>query len=172
MKAECPCCGGKVSPHDILIDEAVGGVAHKGRIAHFAPRRLAVFKLLLDGYPEMLTKDDILDKVFGERGRDKERLLSTMLAQMRPDLERLGLQTVTSYGVGYRLAFVEENLRPFVRSKNRRRKLDTGDIAAIRMLRERDNLRAIDIAKRLNITSRAAMLAVCEIEREKARVVA
>lgn len=171
--AACPYCGTEITPMDLFMDEDTGIVSHDGEEARFCPAQFRLLKALIDAYPNVLTKEECFSQA-SARGRAAQKVVDIQICGIRKRADALGLVITTVWGVGYRLE-LSNNLHAQVlrsqrltESRNVRTSLDSGGIAAVRMLKDQ-GYPATDIARRLRCTYRVVASALDIINSDEER---
>lgn len=157
----CPCCGGEISPLDLLMHEPKGAVAFNGEAARFSPIEFKLVKALIEAYPNALTKPAAMDALYSDvLDPPHEKVIDVFICKVRKRLDRLGLVVTTNWAVGWSIELADPAQADALRaarlkeSRNKRFALMSGDVAEIQLLR-RQGYPITDIARRLNFTFRA-----------------
>lgn len=173
----CPCCGAPVAPMDLLIDEKQGIISYDGRSERFSPSRFRLLKALIDGYPNILTKEQCLEALSDPRGiKDApgDKIVDIQICYLRKKADALGLAITTAWGIGYRLELRDDvraqvlRERRFRESRKVRSAIDTADLSVVRMLQSQ-GYPLTEIARRLRMTFRAVSTAMDIIRDEDER---
>lgn len=158
MSGTCPCCGSPVDPEDLVIDHHGSAISYKGKTARITRGEMAYFMELLRSYPDVATKDQLMDAIApGSNNPPQRKILDVYACKLRKHTDPLGLVITTVWGVGYRLEIYDPSeaqqvkLERFLTSRRVRTAPDDGDYATIRMLRDK-GFSATDIAQRIGLT--------------------
>lgn len=176
MSALCPCCGGEVSPLDLLVDRDTGRIVYAGADARLSAQEMRLFAALLDAYPRVLTKADLVTAVAGDPlNEPDDPIINVLVLRVRRKLDSLGLSVANIWGIGYRLELSKdersavERERRFREANRSRSSFAAGDVAAVAMLRAQ-GLPITAVAQRLGLTFAAVMAAIDAMEAEKRAV--
>jgi DNA-binding winged helix-turn-helix (wHTH) protein len=105
----CPCCRQPVEAVSFLVDAGSQTITNGVFSARFSGREFQVAQVLIDAFPDKVTKAQIYDRVFldahGE-GPDM-KIVDVIICKVRPKLAELGMVIHTVWGIGYRI--VEED---------------------------------------------------------------
>lgn len=169
----CPCCGGAVSPLDLILDEKTRTIVYAGQIARLTGKQFQFFRTLLDAFPRVLSRNDLVEALYSAEGDPPgSKLFDVMACKIRPKIEPLGLTITTQWGIGYRIELDEEGkaallrARRFEDSRKRRIQFDGPDLPLISVYRQQ-GYPITDIARRLNLTFRAVTAGLDAIEAAK-----
>ncbi|MQR02743.1 winged helix-turn-helix domain-containing protein [Glaciimonas soli] len=87
-----------------------GFVSYKDSLLFLPPKERGAFRLLLNAWPKVVSKDDFSKNVWV--GRMSDESLARCIAQLRRALSNLGVVQIDSfYGQGYRLAILADKVR-------------------------------------------------------------
>ncbi|MCW7544875.1 winged helix-turn-helix domain-containing protein [Aurantimonas litoralis] len=171
----CPCCGAKVSPIDLVMDESTGIVMHEGVTVRLPAQQFRLLKALLDAYPRTLTKDTLLSAVATGPNPDdwpEPKLVDVLVCRVRKLIDPMGLVIATQWGVGYHLEIGDEAKAALIKSesfnatRNVRSSIDDADIKNVARLRA-EGWPSTEIARRLKLTYRAVAAAIDKIEQQR-----
>ncbi len=87
-----------------------GFVSYKDSLLFLPPKERGAFRLLLNAWPKVVSKEDFSKKVWA--GRMSDESLARCITQLRRALSNLGVVQIDSlYGQGYRLAILSDKVR-------------------------------------------------------------
>jgi len=87
-----------------------GFVSYKSSLLFLPPKERGAFRLLLDAWPKVVSKEDFSKNVWA--GRMSDESLARCITQLRRALSSLGVVQIDSlYGQGYRLAILSDKVR-------------------------------------------------------------
>ncbi len=86
----------------VVLDPATRRVEVDGREVALSPREFVLLEALLRAHPRVVSKDSLLDSVWGEAGEGDPNLVEVYISYLRRKLGRDRIETVR--GVGYRVA--------------------------------------------------------------------
>ena len=88
---------------DVVVDPAAREVKVGGRPVSLRPKEFELLLALVDHLNLVLTRDQLLDQVWGYEYYGATRTVDVHVAQLRDKLADSGLQIETIWGVGYKL---------------------------------------------------------------------
>lgn len=97
----------RVSASGVTIDPAAREVTADGRLLDLSPREFDLLWVLWNHRGQVLTRDQLLEKVWGYDFEGESRVVNVTIGRLREKLEvdaRNPTRLLTSRGVGYRLA--------------------------------------------------------------------
>lgn len=103
----CPCCGAPVDPLAVLVDMASGVVTLGGRATHLTPTEVAMFDLLVKGYPAVTTRERIYDDLYSNRPEcdwPEVKTIDILICKLRRKLSAIDLEINTIWGRGWVLS--------------------------------------------------------------------
>ncbi|MQR00197.1 hypothetical protein GEV47_05815 [Glaciimonas sp. GS1] len=87
-----------------------GFVSYKDSLLFLPPKERGAFRLLLNAWPKVVSKDDFSKNVWA--GRMSDESLARCITQLRRTLSNLGVVAIDAfYGQGYRLAILADKVR-------------------------------------------------------------
>lgn len=87
-----------------------GFVSYKDSLLFLPPKERGAFRLLLNAWPKVVSKEDFSKNVWA--GRMSDESLARCITQLRRALSNLGVVQIDSlYGQGYRLAILSDKVR-------------------------------------------------------------
>ena len=87
---------------DLELDPSARQVRLRGEPIAFAPREFALLHELLRAHPAVVSKDDLVDAVWGGAGATEPNIVEVYVGHLRRKLGRDRIETVR--GAGYRVA--------------------------------------------------------------------
>jgi len=102
----CPCCGGAVDPLAVLIDSENGWISFAGQSARLSRTHFDVVLVLLKSYPNVTTRENLYDSVYGMRPDcdwPEIKTLDVLIHKVRQLIAPVGLKIETVWGRGWRL---------------------------------------------------------------------
>lgn len=123
----CPCCGAPVDPLAVLVDMASGVVTLGGRTTHLTPAEVAIFDLLVKGYPTVTTRERIYDDLYTSRPEcdwPEVKFVDVLICKLRRKLSAIDLEIITIWSRGWVLSpplASGEGLLDLGRQRRRRR---------------------------------------------------
>ena len=100
----CPTCGQRVTEYLVLVDRTTNTIACRGYTIHAAPKPLELLALLLRCAPRAITKDLIIETVWGDHEPyNADKCIHIMIHKLRKVICPLGLEIETVHWRGYRL---------------------------------------------------------------------
>jgi transcriptional regulator HilA, main transcriptional regulator of SPI1 len=87
-----------------------GFVSYKNSLLFLPPKERGAFRLLLNAWPKVVSKEDFSKNVWA--GRMSDESLARCITQLRRGLSNIGVVQIDSlYGQGYRLAILSDKVR-------------------------------------------------------------
>lgn len=104
QKNACPLCGQSVDELPVTILPERGMVVANGGFAILTGKEASVLAALADAFPKHLTKDRILDLVYGELDEPEIKIVDVFICKIRKKVAPIGVHIDTFWGSGYALA--------------------------------------------------------------------
>jgi DNA-binding response OmpR family regulator len=101
---KCPCCGQPMPLRDIAVDLNSNRLMVGDKQVRLKTRLAEVLSVLIDGWPETVTRERISIRVWGLYLTPSEKTIETHIWSARKILRPFGWTVKSQYGVGYRLA--------------------------------------------------------------------
>lgn len=105
MSAYCPLCGSLIETDEITLLPERGMVASGGLFALLTGKETAVLQALVEAFPRVLSKEQIMDRIY--LGPDEEpeiKIVDVFVCKLRKKIDPLGLRIDTVWGSGYAMA--------------------------------------------------------------------
>lgn len=106
----CPLCGAPIDGGRILVDAEGGLIAGGGHVVVLSQLEFAVFELLWSARPRVLSKERILDGLYGllpDADEPEIKIIDIWVCKVRAKLRELlaatSIRLETVWGRGYRL---------------------------------------------------------------------
>jgi DNA-binding winged helix-turn-helix (wHTH) protein len=172
----CPCCGGLVSPLELLFDDARRRVVYAGSTVRLAPAQYLIFQLLADRYPRVVTNEELILRIGAlgdaEDGGPHVNNVKVHVCRLRKHFDPLGLVVSTIWGVGYVMEPSDAAKAAITRAARFRATRNVASIPKPEQIVEAGRLRAdgwpvSSIAQKLRLTYRAVTDALQALEASK-----
>lgn len=101
----CPHCGGVVpaKKHGLTFYADSGIVVRNGKRAKLTHSELMVLECFIDAYPRLVSKDHILDTLYGSHDAPLSNVHRVMITHLRQKLGHLGVNFINDVGFGWRM---------------------------------------------------------------------
>lgn len=169
----CPCCGGEVSPLDLLMDPFSRSVSYNGGVATLTNLEFAFATALIRSFPRVIARADMMAMLYPNPDAAPEiKIIDVIACKVRKKLDPLGVVILTTWGVGYSLGLTSDDKAAIARAKAfhdsrfTHHRAEEPDLLKIRVYREQ-GYPISDIARRLNMTLKAVRTAVEGIDAER-----
>ena len=87
----------------VRMNPVTGLVTVDGRVVEFTPRSTGILRLLMENKNAAVSRDEILNKVWGDGFNGSERVVDTHIKNLRQSLGKKGDLISTIKGIGYKI---------------------------------------------------------------------
>lgn len=102
----CPCCGQSAPPDDgVTVSLTENRLFYREHSIHLSARLAELAYILAKRMPETVVTGSIIQQLWGDcEGDFADTNVKVAVCQLRKVLQPIGLQIITTWGKGYRLA--------------------------------------------------------------------
>lgn len=105
-ECSCPLCGAAIAPGRLLVDVEGGLLVGNGQVATLTRQESALFKALWSARPRTLSKEQLLDSIYGllpDADEPEIKIIDVFVCKIRKKVDPLGFAIETVWGRGYRI---------------------------------------------------------------------